>query len=53
MITAMMWLVLLLVVVGLILTIYGDSKNELFCFYVGIGMGIIAVLVLFLTILTL
>lgn len=52
MITAMMWLVLLLVVAGLILTIYGDTNNELFCFYVGIGMGIIAVLVLLLTVLT-
>lgn len=52
MITAMMWLVLLLVVAGLILTIYGDAYNELFCFYVGIGLGIIAVLVLLLMILT-
>lgn len=53
MITAMMWLVLLLVVVGLILTVYGDANNELFCFYVGIGMGIIAALVLILILLTL
>jgi hypothetical protein len=52
MITAMMWLVLLLVVVGLILTIYGDANNELFCFYVGIGMGMIAALVLILILLT-
>ena len=52
MITAMMWLVLILVVVGLILTIYGDANNELFCFYVGIGMGIIAALVLILILLT-
>lgn len=48
----MMWLVLLLVVVGLILTVYGDANNELFCFYVGIGMGIIAALVLILILLT-
>lgn len=53
MITAMMWLVLLLVVVGLILTVYGDANNELFCFYVGIGMGMIAALILILIILTL
>lgn len=53
MIIAMMWLVLLLVVVGLILTVYGDANNELFCFYVGIGMGIIAALILILIILTL
>ena len=53
MITAMMWLALLLIVVGLTLTIYGDAKNELFCFYVGIGLGIIAVLVLLLTLLIL
>ena len=52
MITAMMWLVLILVVVGLILTIYGDANNELFCFYIGIGMGIIAALVLILILLT-
>lgn len=52
MITAMMWLVLLLVVVGLILTIYGDANNELFCFYVGIDMGMIAALVLILILLT-
>ena len=51
--TAILWVVLFLVVVGLILTIYGDSHSELFCFYVGIGMGIISVLILLLTILTL
>ena len=52
MITAMMWLVLLLVIVGLILTVYGDSKNELFCFYAGIGLGMIAALILILILLT-
>jgi hypothetical protein len=49
----MMWLVLLLVVVGLILTIYGDTKDELFCFYTGIGMGVIASLILIFNIVTL
>lgn len=51
MITTMMWLVLVLIVVGLILTIYGDSKNEFFILSVGIGMGILAALLLLLTIL--
>lgn len=53
MIISIMWIVLLLVVVGLILTVYGDTKNELFCFYAGIGMGIIAALVLIFTIIAL
>lgn len=49
----MLWLVLLLVVVGLLLTIYGDTKNEPFCFYTGIGMGAIATLILLINIISL
>lgn len=53
MIKAILWIVLLLVIAGLILTIYGDSHSDLFCFYVGIGMGMIAALVLLLIVLAL
>ena len=41
-----MWLDLLLAVVGLILIFYGNKRNELFCIYTGIGVEIIAALVL-------
>ena len=53
MISTILWVVLLLVVVGLILTVYGDSHSDLFCFYVGIGMEMIAALVLLLIVLAL
>lgn len=50
MILTMMYLVLLLAIVGLILVIYGDKKNELFCIYTGIGVEIITALVFIFTI---
>ena len=51
MITLETYLVLLLLaVMGLIFTMYGDTKNELFCIYTGIGIEIITALLLIFTI---
>lgn len=51
MIKGILWLVLILNVIGLALTAYGDTKRELFPLYVGIGMGMISSLILILIIL--
>ena len=53
MITAIMWLIPVLSVLGLILIIYGNTNDEPFCFYIGIGIEMIVILVLLLTLLTL
>lgn len=36
-------------VVGLALAIYGEVKRELFCYYSGMSLGVISVIVLFCT----
>jgi hypothetical protein len=51
MLKGILWLVLILTVIGLALTVYGDTKQEYFPLYVGIGMGIVSSLILILTIL--
>lgn len=52
MLPCLIYLSLLCVVAGLGLLIYSESTNDmhnsLFCFYVGIGLGVIAVVLLFI-----
>lgn len=51
MISCLIYLTLLCVIAGLGLLLYSectnDIHNSLFCFYVGIGLGCIAVILLF------
>lgn len=49
MITALMFIVLLLAIAGLALAIYGETKKELFCYYSGMSLGVISVTVLICT----
>jgi hypothetical protein len=52
MIPCLIYMSLLCVIAGLGLLIYSertnDTHNSLFCFYVGIGLGVIAVVLLFI-----